>query len=161
MLMSSPPPLPLLGLPPIALSSPAVDGAGRLAREFTCAGKGETPPLSWGAPPQLTRSLAIVVDDPDVPGSVHWMVYDLPPETRGLVRGALGRNGLPPPALSSHYEPPCDRSPRRRYRVRIFAVDQPLPPRLMDYGELERLLAGHLLGVGELDATYAPRPASP
>jgi phosphatidylethanolamine-binding protein (PEBP) family uncharacterized protein len=142
--------LTLLGLPALSLSSPAIDGAGQLARDVTCAGKGETPAVTWGAPPPLTRSLALVVDDPDLPGRAYWMVYNLPPEVRGLARGAGRRNALPPPALASEYEAPCTTSPRRRVRVRVFAVDGTMPNRRLEYGELERLLEGRLLAFGEV-----------
>jgi phosphatidylethanolamine-binding protein (PEBP) family uncharacterized protein len=151
--------LPLLGLPALPLSSPAIDGAGRLARDCTCAGKGETPPLAWGTPPPLTRSLAIVVEDPEVPGRANWMVYNLPPGVRGLTRGAGQRNGVPPPALASVYEAPCATWPGRRVRVRVFAVDGTLPNRQVDYGELKRLLAGHLLAFGEIQGFDPGAPA--
>jgi phosphatidylethanolamine-binding protein (PEBP) family uncharacterized protein len=147
--------LPLVGLPPLSLSSPAIDSAGRLAPDFTCAGKGETPPLQWGPPPPLTRSLALVIDDPDAPSKAYWTVHNLPPDARGLSRRAAQRNDLPPPALASVYEPPCATSPRQRVRVRLFAVDQALPNRRLEYAELEQLLVGHLLAFGELDASNA------
>jgi phosphatidylethanolamine-binding protein (PEBP) family uncharacterized protein len=151
--------LPLLGLPALPLSSPAIDGAGRLARDCTCAGKGETPPLRWGAPPPLTRSLAVVVEDPGVPGRADWIVYNLPPEARGLARAAGQRNGLPPPALASEYEAPCATAAGRRVRVRVFAVDGTLPNRRLEYVELERLLAGRLLAFGELEG-FSPGAAA-
>src|SRR4051812_4009309 len=74
----------------VPLTSPAFAEGGRLPAAYTCDGAGISPPLAWGAVPQGTRTLALIVDDPDAPGGpwVHWVLYDLPPSTRALPQGA-------------------------------------------------------------------------
>ena len=54
--------------------------------EYTCDGEDISPPVAWGEPPDGTRSLALIVDDPDAPGGVftHWIVFNLPAATRQL-----------------------------------------------------------------------------
>ena len=56
--------------------------AAAIPREYTCDGANVSPPLAWTAPPEGTKSLILVVDDPDAPGPgsfTHWVVYNLPP----------------------------------------------------------------------------------
>ena len=55
----------------------------------TCEGKDISPPLTWGDPPEGTQSFALICDDPDAPAGdwVHWLLYDIPPNVRGLPQG--------------------------------------------------------------------------
>jgi Raf kinase inhibitor-like YbhB/YbcL family protein len=68
------------------LTSTFSDGAALPAR-FSCEGQNWSPPLSWSAPPQETRSFALICDDPDAPGGIwhHWAIYDI----------SAGRHSLP------------------------------------------------------------------
>ena len=56
---------------------------------YTCDGADISPPLDWSGVPDGCLSLALISDDPDAPAGtwVHWVYYDLPPETRGLPEG--------------------------------------------------------------------------
>ena len=81
------------------LSSPAFPAMGSIPRVYTCEGDDTSPPLEWSDPPAGTRSLALLVQDPDAPDPaapkriwVHWIVVDLPPATRALAAGTSGRN---------------------------------------------------------------------
>ena len=62
---------------------------GRIPPTFTCDGADQSPPLAWTTPPAATKSLALVVTDPDAPFGVftHWLLYNLPPATRQLTQG--------------------------------------------------------------------------
>jgi len=71
----------------------------------TCDGRNLSPPLAWGEPPPGTRSLVLIVDDPDAPDPaaprmtwVHWLLYNIPPHARQLPEGVSDRE-LPPPTL--------------------------------------------------------------
>ena len=57
-----------------------------IPKKYTCDGSDVSVPLSWGDPPQGTKSFALIADDPDAPAGtwVHWVLYDLPPDTREL-----------------------------------------------------------------------------
>jgi len=70
----------------IKVSSPAFQDGGMIPNRYTCGGDNISPPLSWEALPDGTKSLALIVDDPDAPGGtfVHWVVYDLPADLEGL-----------------------------------------------------------------------------
>ena len=62
----------------MSLTSPAFAEGAAIPQRFTCDGEDRSPPLSWSAPPEGTRALALVMDDPDAPSGVftHWLVYD-------------------------------------------------------------------------------------
>ena len=80
----------------IDLSSPAFAGGARLPERFTADGAGVSPPLVWGAVPAGTRSLALLVEDPDAPARnplVHAVVWGLPADERRLPEGAISRDG--------------------------------------------------------------------
>ena len=86
-----------------ALTSPAFAAGGEIPTRYTCEGDDISPPLAWSAPPAGTKSLALIVDDPDAPDPkapkitwVHWVLYNLPPSADGLPEG--GRHGRCPPA---------------------------------------------------------------
>src|SRR5512133_3251929 len=76
---------------PLTLTSPAFAPSGAIPAVHTCEGTNGSPPLEWSGIPPGTRSLALVVDDPDAPDPaapkrtfVHWVLYDVPPTATGL-----------------------------------------------------------------------------
>ena len=84
---------------PRLTSSAFADGGGIPAR-YTCDGDNVSPPLAWSNLPEGTRSLALVLDDPDAPDPkapkitwIHWVVYNIPPEGAGLVPKPSARRG--------------------------------------------------------------------
>ena len=154
-----------------SLSSSAFAAGQSIPSLHTCEGEDVSPPLAWTAPPPGTRSLALIVDDPDAPDPAaprmvfaHWVLYGLPP-----VSGALAQ-GVPASALPAGtrqgtndfrragYGGPCPPIGRHRYFFKLFALDVVLP----DLGaatkaELERAMQGHVLATAELIGTYQKR----
>ncbi len=65
---------------------------GVIPTRYTCDGEDISPPIRWAKLPKGTKSLAIIVDDPDAPSKiwVHWVVYNIPPNLKGLKEGASG-----------------------------------------------------------------------
>src|SRR5262249_18956339 len=61
------------------LSSSAFSEGGAIPRQYTCDGADQTLPLSWSSVPAGTAELALVMDDPDARGFVHWVVVGIPP----------------------------------------------------------------------------------
>src|SRR5260370_19533801 len=68
-----------------ALTSSAFAPGGAIPAQFTCEGSDVSPPLEWTGVPPGTKSLVLIVDDPDAPDPkaprmtwVHWVLYDLP-----------------------------------------------------------------------------------
>ena len=142
-----------------ALTSSAFDAGAEIPTRYTCDGDDVSPPLAWSDAPAGTRSLALVVDDPDAPGGTftHWLAWGLKPDAGRLEEGQApaveGRNGFgktgyrgpcPPPGHGAH-----------RYFFRLHAVDAELdlaPGAGKD--ELERLIGEHELAIAELMGTY-------
>src|SRR3569833_1062649 len=84
------------GFGTIDLSSPAFAARAMLPPRFTADGEGVSPPLRWGAVPEGTQSLALIVEDPDAPSPqplVHAIVWNIPPDVQRLEEGALRAAG--------------------------------------------------------------------
>ena len=153
---------------PLTLSSPAFQQLGAIPRRHTCDGEDVSPPLAWSGAPPGTRSLALVVDDPDAPDPtapklvwVHWILYDLPTSATSLAEG-LTAAPLPPgtrEGLNDWKQPgwrgPCPPIGRHRYFHKLYALDIVLPDlRHPTRGTLEKVIEGHVLAKAELVGTY-------
>lgn len=152
----------------LVLESTAFTDGGVIPTRYTCEGEDITPPLSWHGVPEGARSLALVVDDPDAPDPaapqmvfVHWVLYNLPPETAGLPEG-VARDGLPAGAQEGvndfkrmGYGGPCPPIGRHRYYHRLYALDTPLQGlQLPTKTDLEQAMAGHILAEAQWMGTY-------
>ena len=76
------------------ITSPAFADNAAIPAKYTCEGEDVSPPLAWSGVPAGTKSLVLIVDDPDAPDPkapqrtwVHWVLYDLPPTAAGLAEG--------------------------------------------------------------------------
>jgi Raf kinase inhibitor-like YbhB/YbcL family protein len=156
---------------PLTLTSSSFPDGGEIPERFTCEGEDVSPDLAWHDVPPGTRSLVLIVDDPDAPDPKapkmvwdHWLLYNLPPDSGGLA-AALGTAGLPAGTLEgvnswgrTGYGGPCPPIGRHRYFHILYALDAELP----DLGRpgKNRLLAamqGHILEHTELVGTYEKR----
>jgi Raf kinase inhibitor-like YbhB/YbcL family protein len=112
----------------IALSSPAFADGAAIPRRYTCDGDETSLPLRWTPPPKATRSLALLVEDPDAPGGtfVHWTLYGFAAETKGLDEGAVpegARQGANSSG-SNDYAGPCppNGDKAHRYVFTLYAL---------------------------------------
>jgi Raf kinase inhibitor-like YbhB/YbcL family protein len=82
---------------PFTLESPAFGDGLAIPTRFSCEGANISPALSWSEPPAPTKSFALIMDDPAALRGTftHWLLFDLPPETRGLPE-AVEASGEPP-----------------------------------------------------------------
>jgi Raf kinase inhibitor-like YbhB/YbcL family protein len=150
------------------LTSPAFANNGSIPKQYTCEGADISPPLRWSGAPQGTKSLALIIDDPDAPDPhapkmtwVHWVVYDIPAEAQGLPEDAAN-SGLPAGARQvpndwkrAGYGGPCPPIGRHRYFHRLYALDTVLP----DLGhatkaQLLGAMKGHVIAEAQLVGTY-------
>jgi Raf kinase inhibitor-like YbhB/YbcL family protein len=144
------------------LTSPAFADGADVPIRHTCDGENRSPHLVWDEPPADTRSLALIVDDPDAPGGTftHWLLYDLPASLRELNEGASGtvgkegRNSFGNIGYGGPCPPPGD--PPHRYRFTLYALDVPtlklsgnLTPK-----ELESEISAHILDSTRLVGRY-------
>jgi Raf kinase inhibitor-like YbhB/YbcL family protein len=151
----------------MTLTSPAFEQGGQIPSRYTCEGDDVSPPLAWDGVPKGTKSLVLIIDDPDAPDPkapqlvwVHWVVYNIPPDTKGLPENA-GKVGLPQgTALGLNdfkrtgYGGPCPPIGRHRYFHKLYAVDIALDLRRASKPEIELAMKGHVLADAELIATY-------
>jgi Raf kinase inhibitor-like YbhB/YbcL family protein len=142
-----------------SLSSSTFENGEQIPRRHTCEGDDVSPPLSWSGAPDATRSLALVVDDPDAPVGTfdHWLAWGIDPGEGGLGEGQAGavegRNGFG----TTGYRGPCPPPGhgRHRYFFRLHALDTEVDLRPgAGREELERALEGHVLAVTELMGGY-------
>jgi Raf kinase inhibitor-like YbhB/YbcL family protein len=143
--------------PPAAEVDPARDHVrGPIDAPVTVVEYGD---FEWSGPPAGTRSLALIVDDPDAPVGTftHWLGWGIDPGSRGPAAGepapVEGRNDF----RTTGYRGPCP--PRghgpHRYVFRLFALDAALELRPgKDRADVERAANAHNLAVAELVGVY-------
>ncbi|ROR34575.1 PBP family phospholipid-binding protein [Inmirania thermothiophila] len=155
----------------LTLTSPAFGDGDEIHARYTCDGDDVSPPLAWSGVPAGTRSLALIVDDPDAPDPsaprmtwVHWVLYDLPPASAGLPE-AVTPEALPAGTREGRndwgrtgYGGPCPPVGRHRYFFKLYALDATLG----DLGRptkaaLEAAMQGHVIEQARLVGTYRRR----
>src|SRR3954470_11173521 len=92
----------------LAVSSPSFTHEGFIPKKFTCEGSGANPALEIDGFPEETKTLALIVEDPDAVSGIfdHWVTWNIPPAhtiTENAVPGVSGKNGKG----SVGFTPPC------------------------------------------------------
>jgi Raf kinase inhibitor-like YbhB/YbcL family protein len=126
----------------------------------SCEGADQSPALSWDELPPGTKSLALIVDDPDAPSGTftHWGAYDIPPTTRSIPRGqsvgkqavnSFGKSGYGGPC------PPKGHGPHH-YRFKLYALDVAglTLPADSKVEQVEQEAQRHQVAVAQLTGTY-------
>jgi Raf kinase inhibitor-like YbhB/YbcL family protein len=146
-------------MPDLELTSPSFDDGEAVPEKHTTDGEGSSPPRGWDSVPEGTRTLALIVHDPDAPSGdfVHWVAWNIDPEP-----GELGE-GAPAPGEGTHGfggqgwtgpSPPEGHGPHR-YFFDLYALDTELD---LEPGaareQLEEAIEGHVLGRAQLIGTY-------
>jgi Raf kinase inhibitor-like YbhB/YbcL family protein len=142
-----------------ALESSAFANAQAIPARYSCEGEDLSPPLSWSNVPEGTRSLALVVDDPDAPSGVftHWVAWGLDPGADGLDEGGPAPREGQNDFGTTDYRGPCPPPGhgRHRYVFRLYALDtDPNLPAGAAKAELEQSIEGHVLTTAELVGNY-------
>jgi Raf kinase inhibitor-like YbhB/YbcL family protein len=159
----------------LSLTASGFGADGAIPASHTCDGANISPALSWSGLPDGTRSLALVVDDPDAPDPaapkltwVHWVLYNIPPQAGGLPEG-VEPAALPPGTREglndwqrTGYGGPCPPIGTHRYFHKLYALDTVLP----DLGkptkaQLEQAMQGHVLQQAELVGRYRRKNPAP
>lgn len=150
------------------LSSPAFAHLGAIPTAYTCEGRNLSPPLTWSNLPAGTRSLVLIIDDPDAPDPaapkitwVHWLLYNIPASQQNLEEGA-GSRALPEGVREGvgsgrkrGYAGPCPPIGSHRYFHKLYALDTVLPELASpDRKRLESAMNGHVIGQAVLIGTY-------
>jgi len=152
----------------LQLTSSAFVHGGPIPARYTDDGDDVSPPLAWTGVPPGTKSLALIVDDPDAPDPnapkrtwVHWVLYNLPAADGSLPTG-VSVDQLPAgtqPGTNdwgkTGYGGPAPPIGRHRYFFKLFALDAVLPDlENPTKAKLESEMRGHILEKAELMGTY-------
>ncbi|OGO28237.1 MAG: hypothetical protein A2W33_06950 [Chloroflexi bacterium RBG_16_52_11] len=143
----------------IQLTSKAFTEGDNIPKRFTCDGTNTSPQLAWTGIPNGSKSLALIMDDPDAPGRtfVHWVLYDLPPD---LIELAEGYKGVGVAGVNSYrktsYNGPCPPpGSTHRYYFKLYALDAALNLSSGSTKEdIEKAMQGHILAWGQLMGKY-------
>lgn len=145
------------------LSSEAFKHNGSIPSKYTCQGLDINPPLEFIDVPPNAKSLALIMDDPDVPERirkdrlwVHWVAFNIDPKTRKVEEGApsLGTLGQNTGGMN-RYMGPCPPDKEHRYFIKLYALDTQLNVREgVSKEELLKAMDGHILAQAELMGRY-------
>jgi Raf kinase inhibitor-like YbhB/YbcL family protein len=146
----------------LRISSPVFEDSGSIPAKYTCDGANVNPPLVIDNVPAGAKALALIVDDPDAPVGmwVHWVMWNIEPKT-----GAIGEDSVPAGAQQgkndwrrNDYGGPCPPSGTHRYFFKLYALDAELNlPATTTKTELEKAMAGHVLGQAQIIGLYKRR----
>ncbi len=145
------------------LTSSAFKNGELIPSKYTCEGEDVSPPLVFHNVPAQTKTLALILEDPDVPPQIradrmwnHWVVFNMPPQTKSIGAGASapGVEGLTTWG-SAGYRGPCPSIGNHRYFFKLFALDTllNLGPQTTKH-DLEQAMRGHILAAAELMGRY-------
>ena len=142
----------------IKLTSPDFSGGSAVPKKYTCDGPNMNPRLRFDGVPKETKSLALIVDDPDAPGRtwVHWLVWNIDPNTKEISENSSPRNAVQGTTDfgEAKYGGPCPPSGTHRYYFKIYALDTTLPlSGSSKKAALEKAMQGHILAQGSLMGT--------
>ncbi|MGE0359446.1 MAG: YbhB/YbcL family Raf kinase inhibitor-like protein [Vicinamibacterales bacterium] len=162
---------------PLQVTSATLVAGQPVPRRHTADGENVSPALQWRGAPPITKSFAVICDDPDVPipgGFVHWVVYNIPATATGLPENLPIDPAAPmPPSIAgtvqglSGFKRPIYRGPApppgkpHHYHFTVYALDVAgLPPGLTK-AQLNEAMQGHVVARGELVAVYERKPPAP
>ncbi|VVB60588.1 Phosphatidylethanolamine-binding protein [uncultured archaeon] len=140
------------------LFSSAFEDNRMIPSEYTCDGLDVSPPLSFRNIPENTKSLALIMDDPDAPMGtwVHWLVWNISANKTSFSKGEnitypQGKNDFG----DFDYGGPCPPSGTHRYFFKLYALDIILK---LNKGstkkQLELAMSGHIIEEAQLIGTY-------
>ena len=149
----------------LKLSSNSFAPGETIPKPFTCDGEDRSPELHWSDPPAGTKSFALIADDPDAPVGtwVHWVLFNLSPQTRNLPEDLPKKDSLEGGATQGQndfhrtgYGGPCPPPGKpHRYFFKLYALDSVVSvDSRATKSDLERVMKGHILGQGELMGRY-------
>ena len=148
----------------IEIKSSAFENNGSIPKQYTCDGENFSPPLLWNNIPEGTKSLALILDDPDAPSGTwtHWIIFNMPPASKGLQEGVLPIQDMAHETKQGindfkkiGYGGPCPPSGTHRYFFKLYALDTKLN---LESGntkkQLEATMKEHVISQAELVGKY-------
>ena len=140
----------------LTVKSPAFENNKLIPSKYTCDGEEVSPPLTVEGIPEKTKSLALIMEDPDAPAGlfIHWLVWNIPPSNEIQENSVPGTEGLNTNKKNS-YHGPCPPGGTHRYYFKVYALDTHLNIGAFSEKEvLENAMQNHILAHGELIGLY-------
>ncbi|RPI40381.1 MAG: YbhB/YbcL family Raf kinase inhibitor-like protein [Methanoregulaceae archaeon] len=161
---SPPPAQPAASSGTFTLSVASLSLGAALPDVHTCKGAMESPMVSWSGIPAGTKSLVLILEDPDATAGVftHWLVYNIPPRSGELAQGQSNAKVLSNEAQQGEssngqrgYYPPCPPpGSTHRYVFHLYALDWYLSLPTADRASINEALNGHTLAKTEFTTTF-------
>lgn len=156
-------PVVISGETTMELTSSVFEHNGMIPQKYTCDGENISPPLQISGVPEGVKSLALIMDDPDVPKNLrpdgmfdHWIVWNIPADTSvipesAVPNGVVGKNT----SGNARYAGPCPPDREHRYFFKLYALDAMLSLAAgASKADLEKAMEGHILAKAELIGRY-------
>ena len=109
------------------ITSAVFENNGFIPKKYTCDGANINPQLFIADVPAGTKSLALIVDDPDAPAGtwVRWVVWNIVPQTHEIKENSVpnGANQGLNDFRRRKYRGPCPPSGTHRYFFKLYALD--------------------------------------
>jgi Raf kinase inhibitor-like YbhB/YbcL family protein len=141
----------------LSVMSPTFENNQLIPAKYTCDGDNVNPPLAIDGVPEGTKTLALIVDDPDAPMGTwdHWIVWNIPATTSKIAENTVpGTEGMNDSRRRS-YGGPCPPSGTHRYFFKVYALDVKLDlSPAARKRDVEKAMQGHVLAKGELVGLY-------
>jgi Raf kinase inhibitor-like YbhB/YbcL family protein len=140
----------------LKVTSPAFTDNSTIPSKYSCEGSNFNPAVFIEYVPAKTKSLALILFDPDAPagGFTHWVMWNIDPAgmiAENSAPGAQGKNGKG----DNRYTGPCPPSGTHHYHFTAYALDTRLDlPATTGKEQLEMAMKGHILATGELIGLY-------
>lgn len=146
--------------PSLSLSTTILSPDNYLPPVYTCQGQGINPPLEISNVPSQTKSLALIMDDPDAPIGIftHWLIWNIDPKTTEIKENSVPAGAVQGSGTSgkSYYTPPCPPSGTHHYIFSVYALDVSLSlPVGSSRQVLEQAMEGHIITYSQLITLYA------
>ena len=142
----------------LQLTSSAFSYGDEIPRQFGYKNGNEEPPLTINGIPEGTKSLALIMDDPDAMGAVgkvwvHWVVWNINPDTKRFNDALEGMTDFG----EQGYGGPTPPDKRHTYVFKLYALDSMLEiPNESSKTDVEKAMEGHIIEQTQLTGTYAP-----
>lgn len=148
----------------LAIRSGAFENGGTIPRKYGYKNENRSPPLEISQIPAGTKSLALIMDDPDAMGAVgkvwvHWVVWNIEPSAAGI-----GENSVPTGCVQGMtdfdevgYGGPAPPDREHTYVFKLYALDSVLDCKEgSDKSRIEDAIRGHILAEARLEGKYSP-----
>ncbi|HTY15847.1 MAG TPA: YbhB/YbcL family Raf kinase inhibitor-like protein [Methanoregulaceae archaeon] len=149
----------------LVVLSDSFSTGGTIPRQFTCQGESVSFPLSWSGVPPGTQTIAVLMQDVDTPrsGFTHWILYNIPPGSRGIPGNITTELVLPDGSVQGRndagkigYTGPCPPAGNpHRYIITVYALNRSLDgAQALNRSEFDTAINGAVIGQGNLSGTY-------